>query len=180
MFPSCQPAARVIVTTVGMISTIFGISLVVNSTRAGIDRRPMIGPSTSPRKRSMIVQAEPNTTCMNSIGHSLSTAIATISTMNAIATSTSPRFGTISKSGRSIGGGASAWAAGAVPGITMSATVRSYARLALLRQLHEEVERLRVPQRVAAGRPVHRLAHQDSLHGHLEYLARQRARHLVD
>ena len=34
---SCQPAASVSVTTVGMISTIFGISFVVNSIRAGID-----------------------------------------------------------------------------------------------------------------------------------------------
>ena len=32
---SCQPAASVTVTTVGMISTIFGISRVVNSTRGG-------------------------------------------------------------------------------------------------------------------------------------------------
>ena len=76
--PSCQPAASVIVTTVGMISTIFGISLVVNSTRAGTDSRPMIGPSTNPRKRSMIVQAAPPATWRNSSGHSLSAAIAAI------------------------------------------------------------------------------------------------------
>ena len=65
---SCQPAASVTVTTVGMISTIFGISRVVNSTRAGIESLPMIGPSTKPRKRSMTVQAEPATTCRNSSG----------------------------------------------------------------------------------------------------------------
>jgi hypothetical protein len=39
-----------------------GISRVVNSIRAGIDIEPMIGPSTSPRNRSMIVQAAPDAT----------------------------------------------------------------------------------------------------------------------
>ena len=91
--PSCQPAASVAVTTVGMISTIFGISRVVNSTRAGIDIRPMIGPSTRPRNRSMIVQAAPPATWKNISGHSLLDAIATISSTATIATSTSPRAG---------------------------------------------------------------------------------------
>ena len=62
---SCQPAASVIVTTVGMITTIFGISLVVNSIRAGIDIEPMIGPSTKPRNRSRIVHAAPPATWKN-------------------------------------------------------------------------------------------------------------------
>ena len=44
------------------ITTIFGINLVVNSIRAGIDIFPMIGPRISPRNRSMIVQAAPPAT----------------------------------------------------------------------------------------------------------------------
>ena len=77
--PSCHPAASVTVTTVGMISTIFGISRVVSSIRAGIDSRPMIGPSTNPRNRSMIVHAAPPATCRNSSGHSLLAAMPAIS-----------------------------------------------------------------------------------------------------
>ncbi len=57
--PSCQPAASVAVTIVGMISTSFGISREVSSIFAGTDIAPMIGPSTSPRNRSMIVQEAP-------------------------------------------------------------------------------------------------------------------------
>ena len=64
------------VTTIGMMMTIFGISRVVNSIRAGIDIEPMIGPSTRPRKRSMIVQAAPPATWRKSSGQSRSAAIA--------------------------------------------------------------------------------------------------------
>ena len=47
-------------------------------------------------------------------------------------------------------------------------------------ELDEVVERLRVGERVAARRLVGLLPHQDALDGHLEHLARQRARHLGD
>ena len=100
-------------TTVGMIRTIFGISFVVNSIRAGIDIRPMMGPRTRPRKRSMIVQAAPPATWRNSSGHSLLAAMATISITIATADSTSPFRGTISKS--SGAGGPAATAAGGAP-----------------------------------------------------------------
>ena len=88
-----------------MISSIFGISRVVNSIRAGTDIRPMIGPSTSPRKRSMIVHAAPNATWKNVSGQSLLTAIATIRATSTIATSTRPARGTIWKSGTATRGG---------------------------------------------------------------------------
>jgi hypothetical protein len=88
-----------------MISTILGISRVVNSTRAGIDMRPMIGPRTNPRNRSMIVQAAPPTTCRNVSGHSSSTAMPTIRSTSTNATIGRPARGTIWNSGRSIAGG---------------------------------------------------------------------------
>jgi len=62
-----------------MMITILGISLVVNSTRAGGDMLPMIGPRTRPRNRSMIVQAAPPATWKNSTGHSLFEAMPAIS-----------------------------------------------------------------------------------------------------
>src|SRR4051812_41424977 len=88
-----------------MISTSFGISRVVSSTRAGIDIRPMIGPSTSPRKRSMIVHAAPKTTWRNSSGQNRFHAIAATSTTKTAATIGRPLSGTISKSGRAAGAG---------------------------------------------------------------------------
>ena len=68
----------------------------------------------------MIVHAAPPATWKNVSGHSLLDSIATISSTATIATSTSPRRGTISKSGRSTdaGGAGSAWIAGA--GIAVS------------------------------------------------------------
>jgi hypothetical protein len=92
---SCHPDARVIVTTAGMMSRILGISLVVISIRAGIDKRPRIGPRMRPRKRSMIVQAAPPATWKNSSGQSLLTAMAAISRPMIGAMMTSPRRGTI-------------------------------------------------------------------------------------
>ena len=118
--PSCQPAASVAVTTVGMISTIFGIRRVVNSIRAGIDMLPMIGPRTSPRNRSTIVHAAPPATWKNSSGHSLLDSIAAISSTATTATTTSPRRGTISKSGRSSAAGGACSASIAVVGIAVS------------------------------------------------------------
>ena len=103
---SCQPAASVSVTTVGMISTIFGISRVVNSTRAGIDMLPMIGPSTRPRKRSITVHAAPPATCRNSSGQSLLTAIADDQRDERDRDDRQALRGTISKSRRSAGGAA--------------------------------------------------------------------------
>ena len=87
-----------IVTTVGMMSSIFGMSRVVNATRAAGGMLPMIGPSTRPRNRSMIVHAAPNETWRNTSGHSLSIAMPTTSATNATATRISPLRGTISKS----------------------------------------------------------------------------------
>src|SRR3954470_21330954 len=48
------------------------------------------------------------------------------------------------------------------------------------RERDEEVQCLRVRERVAAGGQLRRRAHQDPLDGQLEHLAGQRARDLVD
>src|SRR6202012_676325 len=96
-----------------MIRTIFGISLVVISIRAGTASLPRIGPRTKPRKRSMIVQAAPKATWKKVSGQSSLTAIATTRATKTIATGINPRRGTISKSGISIGGPAGGPAAGA-------------------------------------------------------------------
>lgn len=101
---NCHPEASVSVTTAGMISTILGVSLMVSSTRAGTDMLPMIGPRIRPRKRSMIVQAAPPATWKNSSGHSLLTAIATISRTIKTAEIAKPTRGTISKSGLAAAG----------------------------------------------------------------------------
>src|ERR1700744_1299625 len=87
-----------------MIRTIFGISLVVILIRAGTAILPRIGPSTKPRKRSMIVQAAPKATWKKVSGQSSLTAIATTRAAKTIATGMSPRRGTIWKAGVSIGG----------------------------------------------------------------------------
>src|SRR5579859_3102941 len=113
--PSCQPAASVIVTTIGMITTIFGISRVVISIRAGTDSRPRIGPMISPMNRSTIVHDAPPTTWKKSIGHFLFAAIAITSRTTTSAAATMPVRGTIRNSGISMGGwggAASAPAAG--------------------------------------------------------------------
>src|SRR4051812_30859925 len=93
-----------------MISRSFGISLVVSSTRAGIARRPRIGPSTNPRNRSNEVHRPPAATWKNSSAKSLFAAIAATSATRTTPTIGSPLSGTISKSGR---GGASSSAVGA-------------------------------------------------------------------
>src|SRR6185312_16058834 len=94
-----------------MIRTILGISLVVNSIRAGTDILPMIGPRTRPRNRSMIVHAAPPATWQNVSGHSLLDAIAAMSSAMMTATIGSPLSGTISKSSGPAGGACSASAA---------------------------------------------------------------------
>src|ERR1700751_124033 len=96
-----------------MIRTIFGISRVVISIRAGTESLLRIGPRTKPRKRSMIVQAAPNATWKKVSGQSSLTAIATTRAAKTIATGISPRRGTISESGISIGGPAGGPEAGA-------------------------------------------------------------------
>src|SRR4051794_11074198 len=93
-----------------MMSSSFGISRVVSSTRAGIASRPRIGPSTNPRKRSNDVHSPPAATWKNSSAHSRSAAIATTSATSTAPTIGRPRSGTISKSGR---GGAAGAAVGA-------------------------------------------------------------------
>src|SRR3954471_13808620 len=108
--PSCQPDASVQVTRVGMMSSSFGMSRVVSSTRAGIARRPRIGPSTNPRNRSNDVHSPPAATWKNSSAQSLFAAIATTSATSTAPTIGSPLSGTISKSAR---GGASCAAVGA-------------------------------------------------------------------
>ena len=55
---NCQPPASVAITSVGIKSTIFGINLLENSTRAGMLIRPMMGPMMKPRKRSIAVLFE--------------------------------------------------------------------------------------------------------------------------
>ncbi len=106
---SCQPATSVAVTIVGISTTIFGMNLVVNSIRAGIESPPRIGPTMKPTNRSMIVQAAPNATCMNTSGHSVLTMTTTTSATKTTAAKTRPARGTMSKSG--IAGGGPAWAA---------------------------------------------------------------------
>ena len=73
-----------------MISSIFGISRVLNSTRAGSDRLPRIGPIASPKKRSIPVHAPPPPTWKNSSGQNLFDAIAATSATNTIATTAAP------------------------------------------------------------------------------------------
>jgi hypothetical protein len=92
---SWKPEPSVIVTSVGMISSIFGITRLENSTRAGIDIVPMIGPSTRPKNRSMPVHRPPPTTWKKSSAHWLLVAIATISPDHHDATTGSPPAGTI-------------------------------------------------------------------------------------
>src|SRR6186997_2203977 len=72
----CRPVASVIVTTVGMMITIFGMNLAVNSARAGGDIEPMIGPTASPTNRSMLVHSAPPATWQNMCGQNLLAAIA--------------------------------------------------------------------------------------------------------
>src|SRR4051794_607753 len=93
-----------------MMSSSFGMSRVVSSTRAGIARRPRIGPSTNPRNRSNDVHSPPAATWKNSSAQSLFAAIATTSATSTAPTIGSPLSGTISKSAR---GGASRAAVGA-------------------------------------------------------------------
>src|SRR5579875_738037 len=103
---SCQPATRVQVTTVGMMSSILGISRVVTSTRAGIERRPRIGPSTNPRKRSSAVQKPPPTTWKKSTAQLALVPTATANPTRATPTMGRPPRGTMSNSGRIRPGGA--------------------------------------------------------------------------
>src|ERR1700739_1091669 len=110
-----------------MISPILGISLVVTSPRAGIDIRPMMGPRTRPRNRSMIVQAAPPATWKNSSGHRLLTAMARRTPGITIATRIRPFLGTISKSGLGTAGGAAAAGAASV-GTAISVTLECYDR----------------------------------------------------
>src|SRR3954453_8761505 len=93
-----------------MMSSSFGISRVVSSTRAGIASRPRIGPSTNPRKRSNDAHSPPPATGRNSRPHSRPPAIAPHTATSTPATIGRPRSGTISKSGR---GGAAGAAVGA-------------------------------------------------------------------
>src|ERR1019366_631712 len=101
---SWNPAARVITTTVGMISTIFGRNRAENSARAGIESRARIGPRTSPTKRSIPVHRPPPATWYQSSAHRQFSAIATISKTTMAATMGSPFTGTTWMFGR---GGAS-------------------------------------------------------------------------
>ncbi len=59
---SWNPAPSVIVTSVGMITSIFGMKRFVNSTRAGTGSMRRIGPITKPTKRSIDVHSAPPTT----------------------------------------------------------------------------------------------------------------------
>ena len=95
---SCHPAARVQTTTVGMMSSILGMSRVVNSTRAGMDSRPRIGPSTNPRNRSRVVQKVPPTTWKKSTPHFESVAMTTTKPTSTRPTTGKPPSGTIWKS----------------------------------------------------------------------------------
>src|SRR5579875_1388233 len=94
---SCQPDASVIVTSVGMISSIFGISRRESSMRAGMESWAMIGPRTKPRNRSMPVHRPPPTTWKNSSAHRRLTATAATRLPRASTASGSPASGTIAR-----------------------------------------------------------------------------------
>ncbi len=106
------------------MTTIFGISLVVNSIRAGIDIEPMIGPRTRPRNRSMIVQAAPPATWKKVSGHSELTAMAMISRTITTPDMARPTRGTMSNS-RGAGGPAGCATAGPDSSISGSCPVTS-------------------------------------------------------
>src|SRR5206468_10646450 len=114
---------------------ISGTSRVESATRAGIGSRPKIGPRMSPRKRSMIVHAEPKTTWKNSSGQKRFATIATTSAAKTTATIGSPRRGTISKSraGAAAGGAATATSAMARSGAFDDLAGLDALRLAVLR-----------------------------------------------
>ena len=63
---------------------------VENSIRAGIDIRPMIGPTTKPTKRSMAVQSPPPTMWQKTSPQRELRAMATTTPISTIATSGSP------------------------------------------------------------------------------------------
>src|SRR5579875_275900 len=90
-----KPAANVMSTSVGMSSTILGMNRAMNSARAGIDKRPMIGPTTRPTKRSMAVHSAPPATWLNMSAQVQLPAIATITKMTTAPTMGNPFNGTI-------------------------------------------------------------------------------------
>ena len=84
---------------------------VENSIRAGIDIRPMIGPTTKPTNRSIAVHSPPPTTWQKTSPQRASRAIATTTPTSTSATIGNPLSGTITTGGRSAAGlPAGAWA----------------------------------------------------------------------
>src|ERR1035438_8439786 len=73
---------------VGIMITIAGMNFAENSARAGIDRRPRIGPITKPTNRSIPVHSPPPTTWANINIHLQFVAIATKT--NATASAATP------------------------------------------------------------------------------------------
>ena len=65
--------------------------------RAGMDKRPKIGPTTKPTNRSTAVQSPPPTTWKKSIAHNLFEAIAATSATKTTPTMGSAFLGTMSK-----------------------------------------------------------------------------------
>jgi hypothetical protein len=90
---SWKPAASVIVTSVGMIRSIRGISRFVSSTRAGTGSDRMIGPITKPMNRSSAVHIPPPTTWKKSSPQVQSLAIVATSPTRIAATGIRPRRG---------------------------------------------------------------------------------------
>src|SRR5579875_658159 len=85
-------------TTVGIISISLGMRRVASSTRAGTGKRPRMGPSTKPRKRSSVVQIPPDTTWKKSRDQRALVAMAATKPASTAATAYRPRSGTIRKS----------------------------------------------------------------------------------
>src|ERR1035437_2524784 len=109
-------------TSVGMITSIFGMNRVENSIRAGTDILPMMGPMARPTKRSIPVHRPPPATWKKSSAQSQFPAMDTMSrTMMAPATAT-PTRGTMEKSGTGggPGGGPSGASAEIGPILTVS------------------------------------------------------------
>jgi hypothetical protein len=96
-------SASVQITRVGITNSIFGMNLVENSTLAGTESRPWIGPITKPRNRSIPVQSPPPATWKKSIAHNLFVAMAAINATSTTPTIGSLTNGTIWKSGRAGG-----------------------------------------------------------------------------
>lgn len=96
------------ITRVGMISSIAGMKRVANSTRAGMDSLPRMGPMMRPTNRSMPVQRPPPTMWKKSRAHSQFAAIAATSRISTAPMIGRPAGGTIVAGGSGLAPGPAA------------------------------------------------------------------------